>query len=99
MTGTFTVEQVVANILGDASTKYTKSSLLAALSCIIHKIFKVPQKNKKKIQSKKTGWRKWKWEIDVVEFTLGVIIFVSENVFWVKVHDRRWTFSTAQTPR
>lgn len=48
MTGTFTVEQVVVNILGDASTKYTKSSLLAALSCIIHKIFKVPQKNKKK---------------------------------------------------
>lgn len=34
MTGTFTIEQVVANILGDASTKYTKSSLLAALSCI-----------------------------------------------------------------
>lgn len=99
MTGTFTVEQVVANILGDASTKYTKSSLLAALSCINSQNLQSSTKKKKKNQSKKKGWRKWKWEIDVVEFTLGVIIFVSENVFWVKVHDRRWTFSTAQTPR
>lgn len=54
MTGTFTVEQVVANILGDASTKYTKSSLLAALSCINSQNLQSSnqKKKKKKIQSK-----------------------------------------------
>lgn len=53
MTGTFTVEQVVANILGDASTKYTKSSLLAALSCINSQNLQSSNQKKKYIKAKK----------------------------------------------
>lgn len=55
MTGTFTVEQVVVNILGDASTKYTKSSLLAALSCINSQNLQssTKKKKKKKFKAKK----------------------------------------------